>query len=166
MAVPDRNYNLLTINFRDYADKPSHSSFRVSDAAAGAWIADTSTGLIHALTQAVNDVSDGHITSISLTRHYDIVDSNTPSTVVTAYNSSVLLILNQETGGERDSGRNRIPARKDSVLGAVNGIVPTAVDPTTEVAALIAAYNAVVLSEEDQPTAVVAMKAVGRSESV
>ncbi len=164
MPVPDKSYNLVTVNFRDYADKPSHVSFRVSDAAVTAWIADTSTGLIHALTAAIDEVSDGNITSIQVSKVYALVNADTPSTVVTAYNSSVLLVLNQETTGERDKGRNRIPARKDSVLGAVNGIVPTAVSPTTEIAALIAAYNAVVLSEESRPTSVTAMRAVGRSE--
>lgn len=164
MAVPDKVYANVVINFRDFAGKPSHVSFRVTAAAATAWLADTSTGLIFALASAIDEVSDGRLTSIHVTQNGLTIQPDLPSAVPSAANSSVLLVLNQELTGERDKGRNRIPARKDSVLGAVNGIIDVVSPPTAEISALITAYNAAVLSEENRAVGVVGMRTPGRSE--
>lgn len=163
---PDKSFALVTMSFRDYANKPSHVTFRVSTAAAAAWISDTSTGLIAALTAAVNNVTLDRNTQIRVSSVGSLIQPDLPATDVHAANSSTLLLINQETTGERDKGRNRIPGRNDTNLGAVNGVVPIGGTATTQVAALVTAYNAVVLSEEGRVVEIIGATTPGRSEGV
>jgi hypothetical protein len=111
-------------------------------------------------------VTDGRLVNVTVTNVGAIVQPDLPSDVPSAANSSVLLIINQETTGERDKGRNRLPARKDSVLGAVNGVINVVTPPTSEITTLIQKYEAIVLSEESKALEVVGMRTPGRSEGV